>query len=83
MGGRFVANDSKQNTNTKEEPIMAARVKRNRIDFKDKVVNWIFDKAKTQRVNSQAEGLWVPSGGAGGTQSHVHRVVSQVWQGGI
>jgi len=44
---------------------------------------WIFDKAKTQRVNSQAEGLWVPSGGAGGTQSHVHRVVSQVWQRGI
>ena len=46
MGGRFVANDSQQNTNTKEEPIMAARVKRNRIDFKDKVVNIGIDMHK-------------------------------------
>lgn len=52
-----MANNSKQNTNTKEEPIMAARVKRKKIDFKDKVVNIGIDMHKRSwRITALVEG---------------------------
>ena len=46
MGGRSEANNSKQNINRKKGHPMAKKLKRNKIDFKDKVVNIGIDMHK-------------------------------------